>query len=39
VGLRGHPRPTASFTLGGGGIPSWFDAALREVIGAPEEDR
>jgi hypothetical protein len=39
VGLRGHPRPTASFTLGGRGIPSWFDEALRDVIGAPEGHR
>ena len=34
LGLRSHPRPAASFTLGGPAIPDWFDGALREVIGA-----
>ena len=39
LGLRSHPRPSASFTLGGSAIPSWFDGALREVIGAKDEGR
>jgi hypothetical protein len=39
LGLRSHPRPSASFTLGGSAIPSWFDGALREVIGAKGEGR
>ena len=39
LGLRSHPRPAASFTLGGSTIPTWFDGALREVIGAAKEER
>ena len=39
LGLRSHPHPAASFTLGGPEIPGWFDGALREVIGATEEER
>jgi NAD(P)-dependent dehydrogenase (short-subunit alcohol dehydrogenase family) len=38
LGLRSHPRPAASFTLGGPTIPTWFDGALREVIGATKEE-
>ena len=37
LGVRSHPRPAASFTLGGSTIPPWFDAALREVVGATED--
>jgi NAD(P)-dependent dehydrogenase (short-subunit alcohol dehydrogenase family) len=39
LGLRSHPRPAASFTLGGPAIPPWFDGALRQVIGADQEER
>jgi NAD(P)-dependent dehydrogenase (short-subunit alcohol dehydrogenase family) len=31
VGLRSHPRPAGSITLGGTGIPDWFDTVLREI--------
>jgi hypothetical protein len=37
LGLRSHPRPTASVTIGSAGIPSWFDDVLREVTGAGED--
>ena len=33
LGLRSHPRPTGSITYGGPELPSWFDAALRSVVG------
>ncbi len=33
VGLRSHPRPSASIVLGGTTIPSWFDDVLRSVVG------
>jgi hypothetical protein len=39
LGLRSHPRPSTSLTLGAATIPGWFDGALREVIGATEDDR
>ncbi|MET0903254.1 MAG: SDR family NAD(P)-dependent oxidoreductase [Acidimicrobiales bacterium] len=39
LGLRSHPHPAASFTLGRPEIPSWFDGVLRQAIGAPEEER
>jgi hypothetical protein len=28
LGLRNHPRPVSSISLGDPGLPSWFDAAL-----------
>jgi NAD(P)-dependent dehydrogenase (short-subunit alcohol dehydrogenase family) len=34
LGLRSHPRPLGSFTYGGPSVPHWFDATLREVVGA-----
>ena len=33
VGLRSHPRASASFTLGSPTIPEWFDDAVREIVG------
>ena len=30
VGLRSHPRPTASIVFGGPELPPWFDAVLEE---------
>ena len=32
VGLRSHPRPSASLVYGGGAIPPWFDGALRGMV-------
>ena len=32
LGLRSHPRPAASFTLGGAAIPGWFDDVLQEAL-------
>jgi NAD(P)-dependent dehydrogenase (short-subunit alcohol dehydrogenase family) len=32
LGLRSHPRPASTFTLGGAAIPDWFDDVLREVL-------
>jgi NAD(P)-dependent dehydrogenase (short-subunit alcohol dehydrogenase family) len=34
IGLRSHPRPTGTVTYGGPTVPSWFDATLREAVGA-----
>ncbi len=34
IGLRGHPRPGASITYGGPGVPDWLDATIGEVVGA-----
>ncbi|HYA68440.1 MAG TPA: hypothetical protein VED63_06885, partial [Acidimicrobiales bacterium] len=34
LGLRSHPRPIGSITYGGPAVPDWFDATLREVVGA-----
>ena len=31
VGLRSHPRPTASFSVGRE-IPEWFDDVLEEAV-------
>ena len=31
-GLRSHPRPGGSITVGDGGIPRWFDDTLRRVV-------
>jgi hypothetical protein len=36
LGLRSHPRPSASITYGGPDVPAWLDDALRRVIGAEE---
>lgn len=32
VGLRSHPRPSASLVFGGPAIPSWFDNALKVMV-------
>ena len=32
-GLRSHPRPCASVTFGGPGIPAWLDDTLRGIVG------
>jgi NAD(P)-dependent dehydrogenase (short-subunit alcohol dehydrogenase family) len=32
VGLRSHPRPAGSITLGGSEVPDWFDTALRGIL-------
>jgi NAD(P)-dependent dehydrogenase (short-subunit alcohol dehydrogenase family) len=32
VGLRSHPRPSASLVFGGGALPDWFDSALRGMV-------
>lgn len=33
VGLRSHPRPAGSITLGAPEVPTWLDDALRSVAG------
>jgi hypothetical protein len=33
IGLRSHPRPSGSLSLGGTEVPDWFDDALRAVLG------
>jgi hypothetical protein len=33
LGLRSHPRPSASITFGGPDLPAWFDAVLRSCVG------
>jgi NAD(P)-dependent dehydrogenase (short-subunit alcohol dehydrogenase family) len=37
-GLRSHPHPAGSVSFGGPAVPGWVDDALRELVGAPEED-
>jgi NAD(P)-dependent dehydrogenase (short-subunit alcohol dehydrogenase family) len=37
LGLRSHPRPGGSITLGGPDVPPWIDGALRRIVG--EEER
>jgi NAD(P)-dependent dehydrogenase (short-subunit alcohol dehydrogenase family) len=32
IGLRSHPRPIGAVTYGGPAIPSWLDAALRDIV-------
>jgi NAD(P)-dependent dehydrogenase (short-subunit alcohol dehydrogenase family) len=32
VGLRSHPRPAGSITLGGTDLPDWFDTTLRGIL-------
>jgi NAD(P)-dependent dehydrogenase (short-subunit alcohol dehydrogenase family) len=36
-GLRSHPHPAGSVSFGGPEVPTWVDAALREMVGAREE--
>jgi hypothetical protein len=31
VGVRSHPRPAGSITLGGIEVPEWFDTVLQEI--------
>lgn len=31
-GLRSHPRPSASITFGGPGVPDWLDGTLRSIV-------
>jgi hypothetical protein len=38
-GLRSHPRPIGSVTLGGTDVPSWLDDVLRTTTGVREETR
>ncbi len=38
IGLRSHPRPGGSLTVGGAPLPAWFDEALRAVVGAQRHD-
>lgn len=33
LGLRSHPRPSASVTFGGPAVPDWLDDTLRRVVG------
>jgi NAD(P)-dependent dehydrogenase (short-subunit alcohol dehydrogenase family) len=33
LGVRSHPRPSASITFGGPEIPEWFDSTLRSIVG------
>jgi hypothetical protein len=32
IGLRSHPRPSASVTVDSRELPSWLDAALRSIV-------
>jgi hypothetical protein len=32
IGLRSHPRPIGAVTYGGPAVPSWLDAALRDIV-------
>ena len=32
LGLRSHPRPSASLSIGGSGVPDWLDDTLRRAI-------
>lgn len=34
LGLRSHPRPVCSITYGGPAVPGWFDATIKEIVGA-----
>lgn len=36
LGLRTHPRPSGSITFGGPDLPTWFDDALRRIVGEGE---
>ena len=36
-GLRSHPRPIGSVTLGGTDVPAWLDDVLRSTIGARQD--
>ncbi|MFZ6003338.1 MAG: SDR family NAD(P)-dependent oxidoreductase [Actinomycetota bacterium] len=33
LGLRSHPRPSASITFGGPAVPDWLDDTLRRIVG------
>jgi NAD(P)-dependent dehydrogenase (short-subunit alcohol dehydrogenase family) len=35
-GLRSHPRPSTSITLGGTEIPVWLDSTLRNIVGTQD---
>ncbi|MHB8465981.1 MAG: SDR family oxidoreductase, partial [Acidimicrobiales bacterium] len=37
-GLRSHPRPSTSITLGRSEIPDWFDSTLHSIVGHPDDD-
>ncbi len=32
LGVRSHPRPAGSITVGGTDLPHWFDTALRGIL-------
>ena len=32
IGVRSHPRPAGSITLGGTELPDWFDTVLRGIL-------
>ena len=38
-GLRSHPKPTASITLGGTAVPPWLDDTLRGIVGGEAGQR
>jgi NAD(P)-dependent dehydrogenase (short-subunit alcohol dehydrogenase family) len=35
IGLRSHPRPTATISFGGPSTPDWLDDALRRIVPRP----
>jgi NAD(P)-dependent dehydrogenase (short-subunit alcohol dehydrogenase family) len=37
-GLRSHPHPAGSVSFGGPEVPSWVDAALREMVGGASSE-
>jgi NAD(P)-dependent dehydrogenase (short-subunit alcohol dehydrogenase family) len=38
-GLRSHPRPFGSIAYGGPALPEWFDATMRQILGADRRGR
>lgn len=36
LGLRSHPHPIGAVTYGGPALPSWFDTALRQIVGVSD---
>ncbi len=34
IGLRSHPHPKGSVSLGGPEVPPWLDATMREIVGS-----
>ncbi len=38
IGLRSHPYPSGSITLGGPDIPEWLDAGLRSLVRGPADE-